>query len=204
MNEGQKDLFPKTDANADHFDCEELLLSSDFLRNWQKRLQSHQRFFFKGKDFGHKQSSLFAININSEEEEEINQTVNSLNPLQLTPLPISFWRSDNQPHRGPAIYLVTDLPNGFDTPILLYIGETVAAEKRWKGDHDCKRYIASYTEALSKTNLESNLSIRFLTDVPSSTKSRRKLEKLLIEKWLPPFNKETRNRWTTPFTADIK
>ena len=87
--------------------------------------------------------------------------------------------------------------------ILLYIGETLAAERRWKGEHDCKSYLASYCEALSKVGLSSQLSIRFWTDVPIQTLSRRQLEQSLIKQWLPPFNKETRARWATPFTAEL-
>ena len=29
------------------------------------------------------------------------------------------------------------------------------------------------------------------------------IEQNLIKKWLPPFNKETRRHWSTPFTAEI-
>ena len=81
-------------------------------------------------------------------------------------------------------------------------GETLAADRRWKGDHDCKTYLASYSEALVNAGLSIQLSIRFWTDVPKKTKDRRKLEQKLIQQWLPPFNKETRTRWTTPFTSD--
>ena len=56
-------------------------------------------------------------------------------------------------------------------------------------------------EALSNADIESQLSIRFWSDVPANTRTRRKLEQQLINKWLPPFNKETRARWSTPFTA---
>jgi hypothetical protein len=38
--------------------------------------------------------------------------------------------------------------------------------------------------------------------VPADLRPRRALEQALIRHWLPPFNKETRNRWATPFTAD--
>ena len=31
----------------------------------------------------------------------------------------------------------------------------------------------------------------------------RKLEQRLIQTWLPPFNKETRRIWATPFTSQI-
>ena len=33
--------------------------------------------------------------------------------------------------------------------------------------------------------------------------ARRALEQQLIQRWLPPFNKETRQRWSTPFTAEV-
>ena len=46
------------------------------------------------------------------------------------------------------------------------------------------------------------LSIRFWCDVPTQLRSRRQLEQLLIRRWAPPFNKENRDRWATPFTAD--
>jgi hypothetical protein len=38
--------------------------------------------------------------------------------------------------------------------------------------------------------------------VPEGIAPRRALEQALIRRWLPPFNKETRGRWTTPFTAE--
>jgi hypothetical protein len=50
--------------------------------------------------------------------------------------------------------------------------------------------------------LEARLSIRFWGDVPATIRPRRALEQALIRRWLPPFNKETRQRWVTPFTAD--
>ena len=32
--------------------------------------------------------------------------------------------------------------------LLLYVGETCQADRRWKGEHDCKSYLAAYGEAL--------------------------------------------------------
>ena len=87
--------------------------------------------------------------------------------------------------------------------IILYIGETISAEKRWKGEHDCKDYLSSYSDSLHKANVKTKLSIRFWLDVPTKTKERRKLEQKLIQAWLPPFNKETREIWATPFTSQI-
>ena len=124
------------------------------------------------------------------------------NPLQLTPLALDFWRWPDPPHRGASLYFVLDRPADQPLPLLLYVGETGQADRRWKGDHDCKGYLAAYGESLRQAGLTPMLSIRFWCDVPTGTRQRRQLEQALIRRWLPPFNKETRERWATPFTAD--
>ncbi len=55
--------------------------------------------------------------------------------------------------------------------IILYIGETNSANKRWKGEHDCKNYLMNYKEALSHNNLSSHQDIRFFLDVPKEDRS---------------------------------
>ncbi|KGG11945.1 MULTISPECIES: hypothetical protein [Prochlorococcus] len=172
----------------------ELFLSKEVLENWQRTVCAHQSDLFQGKLNTRLQGSLFSQNSETPR--------NNLNPLKLTPLPINFWKWPRSDHTGPAIYLVMDkLSNSSN--LLLYIGETLAAEKRWKGEHDCKKYVEAYLQSLQKAGLEAQLSIRFWSDVPQETKARRLLEQKLIQAWLPPFNKETRNRWGTPFTSDI-
>ena len=138
------------------------------------------------------------------ESDQLNDTVINLNFLELTPLPLNFWRWPKAQHYGPAIYLVMDKIEEFDSHIMLYIGETISADKRWKGDHDCKQYLQAYKEACQKAGLTNQLSIRFWKDVPKETKSRRSLEQQLIQNWRPAFNKETRILWETPFTNLIK
>ena len=191
---GQGHLFPNQVLSTGLTPRQELILSRDLLQKWQRRIQGHQADLFQGEPDIARQSSLFG----SDHETVIDQ----LKPLQLTPLPLSFWRWPNSPHHGPAVYLVMDRPADLNTPLLLYVGETIAADRRWKGEHDCKAYLAAYAEALAKAGLTSQLSIRFWSDVPESTKARRQLEQQLIQRWLPPFNKETRARWSTPFTAE--
>ena len=191
---GQGHLFPNQVPSAGLAPRQELILSRDLLQSWQRRIQGHQADLFQGEPEIAWQSSLFG----SDHETVIDQ----LKPLQLTPLPLSFWRWPNSPHHGPAVYLVMDRPADLNTPLLLYVGETIAADRRWKGEHDCKAYLAAYAEALAKAGLTNQLSIRFWSDVPESTKARRQLEQQLIQRWLPPFNKETRARWSTPFTAE--
>ncbi|HGY5549929.1 MAG TPA: GIY-YIG nuclease family protein [Prochlorococcus sp.] len=194
-SKGQGQLFPNQVLSAGSSPHEGLTLSSELLQSWQKRIHDHQAGLFKGKPEMARQNSLFC----SEDETVSDQ----LNPLKLTPLPLSFWRWPSSPHHGAAIYLVMDRPADLDTPLLLYVGETIAADRRWKGEHDCKAYLSAYAEALAGAGLTSQLSIRFWSDVPETTRARRQLEQKLIQYWLPPFNKETRARWSTPFTAEV-
>jgi len=189
-------LFPNNEcSNGITSTNTELILSKELLQNWQERIHKHQSKLFQGIPNLHKQGSLFP---------KVEQgSVDDLEPLKLTPLPLSFWRWPKCPHHGPAIYLVMDRLETYDSHLLLYLGETIAADRRWKGEHDCKAYLAAYSEALGMAGLPNRVSIRFWSDVPEDTRSRRKLEQKLIQRWLPPFNKETRARWSTPFTADI-
>ncbi|MGC6483189.1 MAG: GIY-YIG nuclease family protein [Synechococcus sp.] len=173
---------------------EQLTITAAQLRDWQHRIYCHQQPLLHQPQPHRVQPLLF-----SETEQD---PLTGFDPLTLRALPLSFWRWPSSPHRGAAIYLVMDRPEHLETPIVLYVGETLAADRRWKGEHDCKAYLAAYGEALSCAGLTSTLSIRFWGDVPDSTRDRRRLEQRLIQTWQPPFNKETRARWATPFTTD--
>ena len=190
---GQGDLFQPSEGASQQPQAE-LPLQREQLLLWQQRLHSHQAPLFRGEPDPLQQGSLFA--------EASHDPASAIQPLALTPLPLSFWRWPESPHQGAAIYLVLDRPADLEQPLLLYVGETMAADRRWKGDHDCKSYLAAYGEALQRCGIKQRLSIRFCTDVPQATRPRRALEQQLIQRWLPPFNKETRQRWATPFTAD--
>ena len=179
----------------------ELVLLAPQLRAWQQRLHQHQAPLFRRECLASQQGDLFATNHPAATDPAATDAA-AIDPLALTPLPLNFWRWPTSPHVGAAIYLVLDRPADLEQPLLLYVGETMAADRRWKGEHDCKAYLAAYGEALQRCGLPHQLSIRFCTDVPRSTKARRALEQRLIQRWLPPFNKETRQRWATPFTAD--
>ncbi|MFZ9947955.1 MAG: GIY-YIG nuclease family protein, partial [Vulcanococcus sp.] len=129
-------------------------------------------------------------------------TVQRLDPLALAPQHLQFWRWPEASNSGAALYFVIDRPPHLNGSLLLYVGETAQADRRWKGEHDCKSYLAAYGDALQQVGLGSQLSIRFWSDAPADVRPRRALEQALIRHWLPPFNKETRGRWATPFTAD--
>ena len=162
------------------------------LTRWQSRLAEHQAPLFAGLGSTARQGSLLQAD---------DPPPWPFNPLQLQPQPLSFWRGAAPLVRGPALYFVMDQPEALDHPLLLYVGETAHAEQRWKGEHDCKSYLAAYGDALQRAELGTWLSIRFWCDVPAQTRARRQLEQALIRQWLPPFNKETRGRWATPFQA---
>ena len=203
--QGELFLASKRPATAPPVATQAPSLSQQQLLTWQNRIRNHQLPLFAqqvpdgAKQDGQRQlifAELGPIGLDPHSQ------ASALNPLSLHAHPLSFWRWPSAPHQGAAIYVVMDRPSSVGTSLLLYVGETGRADQRWKGAHDCKGYLAAYSEALATAGLESNLSIRFWCDVPSSMKPRRALELALIQRWLPPFNKETRNHWTTPFTAD--
>ena len=194
--ERQYDLFKKNDVNLSEKNIlKNINVDKKVIMEWQKRIVHYQSPIYK---YGYKdinQSSLFESST-----EKLNET---FNPIELTPLPLSFWRWPKTIHKGPAVYFVMDKIINSEENIILYIGETISAEKRWKGEHDCKSYLSNYSEILQKAKVKTKLNIRFWLDVPLNTKERRKLEQKLIQTWLPPFNKETRRIWATPFTSQI-
>ena len=198
FSKGQSEFFNTNQFFASSSqENEELLFSEKSIRTWQERIHSHQVKFLKGSQQIDEQTNLF-------NEITANNLIDRFEPLTLTPLPLNFWRLSKPYHQGPAIYIVMDLfePEN-EKNLILYIGETISANQRWKGDHDCKKYLDNYSSTLQQARLNCRLSIRFWTDVPQKTNARRKLEQALIQRWLPPFNKETRTRWQTPFTTDI-
>ena len=167
-----------------------LEVDSKTLMIWRKRIYAHQSKIMQDNQNNILQQTIFP--------EKDNIDYKKIYPFSLQGLSLNFWRTNQSVHNGPAMYFVIDSMNS--SQIILYIGETNSANKRWKGVHDCKNYLSNYKEALSYNNLSSHLDIRFFLDVPKEVKLRRKLEQKLIYLWLPPFNKETRNRWTTTFT----
>ena len=192
----QYDLFKTNAVNISEVNIiDDMFINKKTIKSWQDIIINHQSPIFKSGYKDMTQTSLFESSA-----EELNV---SLNPMNLTPLPLNFWRWPVPMHEGPAIYFVMDKIIDSDKNIILYIGETISADKRWKGEHDCKNYLSNYSDSLQKVNITTSLNIRFWLDVPVKTKERRKLEQKLIQIWLPPFNKETREIWATPFTSQI-
>ena len=177
-----------TSINFQH--SNNLKIKGEILTEWRDRIYNHQ--FKISKDTHDKTLHQTSLPINTISDER------KIDPFSLQPLSLNFWRSNQYIHNGPAMYFVIDSMES--SKIILYIGETNSANKRWKGEHDCKNYLMNYKAALAYNKLSSHQDIRFLLDVPKEVKLRRKLEQQLIYLWLPPFNKETRDRWATTFT----
>jgi hypothetical protein len=196
----QGDLFAAAPNSGDPA-AMELQLNRQQLLIWQQRLSNFQQPKLDALNQGGQQTT-GQINLFGGAVQGPANTVHRLNPLALTPQHLQFWRWPEQQGSGAAIYFVLDRPPHLPGHLLLYVGETAQADRRWKGEHDCKSYLAAYGEALQQAGLSSQPSIRFWHDAPSDVKPRRALEQALIRHWLPPFNKETRRRWATPFTAD--
>jgi len=167
-----------------------LKIKSKTLMAWRNKISDYQSQIVEDN-----QKNIFQQSIIPENN---NIHYARIHPFSLQGLSLNFWRTNQFIHNGPAMYFVIDTIGS--SQIILYIGETNSANKRWKGEHDCKNYLSNYKEALAYNNLTNRLDIRFFLDVPKEVKLRRRLEQKLIYLWMPPFNKETRDRWSTTFT----
>ena len=187
----QFELFgSNTNTSINFQNTNNLKIKCETLTEWRNKIHNHQlKISEDSQNKTHQQTILPVKELFSEK---------NIDPFSLQPLSLNFWRTNQHIHNGPAMYFVID--NMVSSKIILYIGETNSANKRWKGEHDCKNYLINYKEALAHNHLSSHQDIRFFLDVPKEVKLRRKLEQQLIYLWLPPFNKETRDRWATTFT----
>ena len=187
----QFELFgSKTNTSINFQHTNDLKIRGETITEWRNKIHNHQLKISEDNHNKTLQQTILPV------EKIFNEKI--IDPFSLQPLSLNFWRTNQHIHNGPAMYFVVDTMAS--SQIILYVGETNSANKRWKGEHDCKNYLTNYKEALSNYNLTSHQDIRFFLDVPQEVKLRRKLEQQLIYLWLPPFNKETRNRWTTTFT----
>ena len=118
-----------------------------------------------------------------------------LNPFTLPRQNTQFWRWKSSDLGVSALYFVID----YECDLLLYVGETVTSESRWRGEHDCKRYLLHYQQSHYSHDLPTQLGIAFWKDAPVKTRDRQKLESELITQWRSPFNKENWKFWATPF-----
>lgn len=158
------------------------------LQIWKGRVLDLQQAVQAGPQV--EQASLFDFS-------EVSNPVDTLDPFTLPQRNAEFWRGQFSESGVPALYFVVD----HELPILLYVGETIKSNQRWKGEHDCKRYILNYISAHRPHGLPVTVNIGFWPYAPSDRKSRQALESDLIYKWRSPFNKENWAFWNTPFVG---
>jgi len=127
-----------------------------------------------------------------------------LDPFDLPVYPAEFYRlpqgaSPNLGGNDACIYFVIDQA----AQLLLYVGETCRSQKRWQGNHDCKRYIQNYQGLHYQHQKNVAVVMAFAWDVPQSSRQRQHLEQQLIQLWRSPFNRENWQYWQTPFGNSI-
>ncbi|NEP63219.1 MAG: GIY-YIG nuclease family protein [Symploca sp. SIO2G7] len=135
------------------------------------------------------QGSLFEVAANP---------ADTIDPFALPQQNTEFWRWQASDVGVAALYFVID----YHSDLLLYVGETVKSNQRWKGEHDCKRYLMNYRHTHYHHHLESQLGIAFWRYAPAERRPRQKAESSLIFRWRSPFNKENWTFWGTPFIGD--
>lgn len=163
-------------------------ISQVALQDWKRKLFDYQQQVRSTEPV--QQGTLFEISSST-------IAADTINPFTLPQQNTQFWRWKAADAGVAALYFVID----YELPILLYVGETVKSNQRWKGEHDCKRYLLNYRQAHYQHKLSSQLGIAFWAEAPTETRPRQRLESELIYRWRSPFNKENWTFWGTPFTG---
>jgi hypothetical protein len=165
----------------------DILLTAGELTAWKQRISQFQETV--PSEAASTQGTLFDLGSSNPAE--------GIDPFTLPQRNAEFWREQFTDAGNAALYFVVD----HEVPILLYVGETVKANQRWKGTHDCKRYILNYVAAHRTHQLPVQVNIGFWPYAPEERKARQALEASLIRQWRSPFNKENWRRWATPFVG---
>lgn len=165
---------------------EPIVMSADALLKWKSRILTHQQQVSQNQPI--QQTSLFDLSSN-------HCAPDAIHPLSLQLVPMSFYRKPADSPGEACLYFILDSAAG----LILYVGETMRSDKRWKGIHACKNYIASYQDLHSRYGLTTAVNAAFWWDAPVERRARQQLELKLILKWRSPFNKENWDLWGQPF-----
>lgn len=175
-------------------------ITANALKEWKQRIFAYQQ---QVRQQSPQQGSLFQASlleaapidpVNPADSANLNNP-DAIDPWGLPQQNTEFWRWKADEAGVAALYFVID----YESSILLYVGETVKSNQRWKGEHDCKRYLLNYRQTHYQLQLPSSLGIAFWAEAPAATRPRQRLELALIKKWRSPFNKENWQFWGTPF-----
>ncbi len=189
----QLSLFEEATASSHHQlspQGEGLLMSVDFLLQWKQRIfnyQQHQR-----------QSYCRQISLLSEDNCSLEE-IENLDPFSLKTHTDQFYRLPQYEHSSSCIYFILDT----HFPLLLYVGETKNSPRQRWTSHDCRGYINSYIRLHRQYLLPVTIRSAFYWGVSHDRKLRQAMEKSLILKWRPPFNKESWQWWGQPFVSTL-
>lgn len=155
---------------------------------WKETIARHQQ---ATRDSYPQQPTLFDTGINQFDPERID-------PFALKQYPTRFYDLAQMrlaDEGEPCLYFLIDNA----PPLLLYIGETIHSNQRWKGGHHCEEYLSKYIQLNRKHGLDVLPALAFEWGVPDDVRLREPMEYRLIKKWRSPFNKENRAQWGHPF-----
>ena len=165
---------------------EQLQMNSKYLQNWKAQIHKHQHQISGSQS--QEQVTLFDL-------DNLGIDPEAIDPFSLTLHSFSFFRLPTVGSGSACIYFVIESA----AELILYVGETCQSNKRWKGHHDCKRYLDKYKDLHYKYGLTSAINMAFWWDAPVKTRPRQQLELALIQKWKAPLNKENWSFWSAPF-----
>lgn len=181
---GQIELFPSKQFKSKRRD--EFVMSTEGLQQWKAQIfEYQQKTRIKPPN---QQTALFDTAPNHCDPDKID-------PLTLQPQSMAFYRMPADYAGQACLYFVVDSAAN----LILYVGETLRSNKRWKQKHDCKDYIEAYQSLHYKYQLKTAVNIGFWWDTPQRREARQELELALILKWRSPFNKEMWRIWGQPF-----
>lgn len=198
----QRSLFSVAEERKLYgYRCTDVQISPQMLQAWKQRVHRFQQGVIAEQQ-APCQGSLFAESVAESGGDYAAIATPTPDPNQLDPFTLpqqntEFWRWKFDDVGVAALYFVID----YEVPILLYVGETVKSNQRWKGEHDCKRYLVNYRQTHYQLEIPTALSIGFWPHAPAERKPRQQLESALIKKWRSPFNKENWTFWGTPFVG---
>lgn len=187
MEKNQLDLFSKSEIGKTVGSRKPILLMDvPALTKWKSQVATHQENIRNTQPA--QQISLFNV-------APSHVSPDTIDPFTLQLSPLSFYKLPTDNSGQACLYFITDM----SANLLLYVGETSKSNKRWKGVHDCKRYIEKYQDLHYRYGLKTAVNIAFYWEAPTNKRLRQSLELALIQKWKPPFNKENWKFWGQPF-----
>ncbi len=167
---------------------QKLEMTRDQFIQWKQAIACHQQ---ATRNNHPQQPTLFDTGVNQFDSEKID-------PFQLKQYPTRFYDLPQMrlsEEGDPCLYFLIDNA----AQLLLYIGETVHSNQRWRGGHHCEDYLKKYVQLNRKHGLEVLPALAFEWGAPEETRLRQTMEFELIKKWKAPFNKENRATWGHPF-----